>query len=97
MLSRRTRWVRLSRICLPDDEALARARIEQQNLFGSHSSISQIVTVALIGVGGPVAVAVTALILGFRVFNSLERQIKVIESDLKNERLSRPGKLSSPI
>ena len=97
MLSRRTRWVRLSRICLPDDEALARARIEQQNLFGSHSSISQIVTVALIGVGGPVAVAVTGLILGFRVFNSLERQIKVIESDLKNERLSRPAKLSSPI
>jgi hypothetical protein len=31
----------------------------------------EIVTVALIGAGGPVAVAVTALILNFRLFNSL--------------------------
>ena len=29
------------------------------------------------------AVAITALILNFRLFNSLERRIEVIESDLK--------------
>jgi hypothetical protein len=48
----------------------------------------EIVTVALIGAGGPVAVAVTALILNSRLFNSLGRRIEVIESDLSNERLS---------
>jgi hypothetical protein len=32
---------------------------------------------------------VSALILNFRLFNFLERQIEAIECDLKNERLSR--------
>jgi hypothetical protein len=49
--------------------------------------MSDTVTVALISaVGsavGSVAVAVTALILNFRLFNSLERRIELIESDLK--------------
>ena len=34
-------------------------------------------------------VALTALILYFRLFNSLERRVEVIESDLSNERLPR--------
>jgi len=37
--------------------------------------------VTLISAGGSVAVAVTALVLNFRPFNSLERRIEVIESD----------------
>lgn len=45
--------------------------------------MSDTVTVALISAGGSVAVAVTALILNFRLFNSLERRIELIESDLK--------------
>jgi len=42
------------------------------------------VTVALISAGGSVVIAVTALILNFRLFNSLERRIEVIETDLKH-------------
>lgn len=42
------------------------------------------VTVALISAGGSVVVAITALVLNFRLFNSIERRIEVIESDLKN-------------
>ena len=42
------------------------------------------VLVALITASGSVAVAVTALILNFRLFGSIERRIEVIESDLKN-------------
>jgi len=45
--------------------------------------MSDTVTVALISAGGSVAVAVTALVLNFRLFNSLERRIELIESDLK--------------
>ena len=45
--------------------------------------MSDTVTVALVSTGGSVAVAVTALILNFRLFNSLERRIEIIESDLK--------------
>ena len=45
--------------------------------------MSETVTVAVVSAGGSVAVAVTALILNFRLFNSLERRIEVIESDLK--------------
>jgi hypothetical protein len=46
--------------------------------------MSDTVTVALISGGGSVAVAITALILNFRLFNSLERRIEVIERDLKD-------------
>jgi hypothetical protein len=42
------------------------------------------VTVALITASGSVAVAITALVLNFRLFNSLERRIEVIEHDLKD-------------
>jgi len=45
--------------------------------------MSDTVIVALISASGSVAVAVTALVLNFRLFNSLERRIEVIESDLK--------------
>jgi hypothetical protein len=45
--------------------------------------MSNTVVVASISTGGAVAVAVTALILNFRLFNSLERPIEVIESGLK--------------
>jgi hypothetical protein len=41
------------------------------------------VVVAAISAGGSVSVAVTALILTFRLFGSLERRIEVIETDLK--------------
>ena len=40
------------------------------------------VTVALVSAGGSVAVAITALILNFRLFNSIERRIETIERDL---------------
>ena len=39
--------------------------------------------VALISSSGSVAVAITALVLSYRLFNSLERRIEVIEQDLK--------------
>jgi hypothetical protein len=42
------------------------------------------VTVGLIAAGGSVAVAITALVLNFRLFNSLGRRIEVIARDLKN-------------
>jgi len=45
--------------------------------------MSDTVLVALISASGSVAVAVTALALNFRLFNSLERRIELIESDLK--------------
>lgn len=45
--------------------------------------MSDTVTVAIISAGGSVAVAITALILNFRLFTSLERRIEVIEADLK--------------
>ena len=41
------------------------------------------VTVALISSSGTLAVAITALLLNYRLFNSLERRIEVIEADLK--------------
>lgn len=45
--------------------------------------MSDTVTVAIVSAGGSVAVAITALLLNFRLFNSLERRIEVIETDLK--------------
>jgi len=45
--------------------------------------MSDTVTVAMVAAGGSVAVAITALVLNFRLFNSLERRIEVIEGDLK--------------
>lgn len=45
--------------------------------------MSDTVTVALISAGGSVAVAVTALILNFHLFHSLEWRIELIEQDLK--------------
>jgi len=41
------------------------------------------IAVALISSGGSVIIAATALILNYRLFNSIERRIEVIESDLK--------------
>ena len=46
--------------------------------------MSDTIAVALISAGGSVAIAITALILNFRLFNSLERRIETIEGDLKN-------------
>ncbi|MGA2736557.1 MAG: hypothetical protein ABSG65_03800 [Bryobacteraceae bacterium] len=46
--------------------------------------MSDTATVASISSGGSVSVAITALILSFRMFNSLERRIEVIERDLKD-------------
>jgi len=45
--------------------------------------MSDTVSVAIISAGGSVAIAITALILNFRLFNSIKRRIEVIESDLK--------------
>jgi hypothetical protein len=45
--------------------------------------MSDTVTVALISAGGSVVVAITALVLNFRLFNSLERRIEIIKADLK--------------
>jgi hypothetical protein len=45
--------------------------------------MSDTVTVAIVSAAGSVSVAVTALLLNYRLFNSLERRIEVIESDLK--------------
>jgi len=42
------------------------------------------VTIALITASGSAAVAITALILNFRLFNSLERRIEAIGHDLKD-------------
>jgi len=39
--------------------------------------------VAVVSASGSVVVAVTALLLNFKLFNSLERRIEVIEADLK--------------
>jgi DNA-binding IclR family transcriptional regulator len=41
------------------------------------------VAVAIVSAGGSVAVAITALLLNFRMFTSLERRIEIIEGDLK--------------
>src|SRR5262245_4985427 len=48
------------------------------------TQMSDTVTVALITASGSVAVSITALILNFRLFNSLKRRIEVIERDLKD-------------
>ena len=45
--------------------------------------MSDTVTVAVVSASGSVVVAVTALLLNYRLFNSLERRIEVIEADLK--------------
>jgi hypothetical protein len=45
--------------------------------------MSDTVIVALVSASSSVAVAVTALVLNFRLFTSLERRIEVIETDLK--------------
>jgi hypothetical protein len=45
--------------------------------------MNEALSVALVSASGSVAVAVTALILNFRLFNSLERRIELIEADLK--------------
>jgi len=45
--------------------------------------VTDTVIVALISSSSAVLVSVTALILNYRLFNSLERRIEVIEKDLK--------------
>jgi len=42
------------------------------------------ISVALISTSGSVVVAITALLLNFRLFTSLEGRIEIIEGDLKN-------------
>ena len=46
--------------------------------------MSDTVTVAIISASGSVVVAVTALLLNFKLFTSLERRIEVVERDLKD-------------
>jgi biopolymer transport protein ExbB/TolQ len=41
------------------------------------------VIVALVSTSGTLSVAITALLLNYRLFNSLERRIEVIKQDLK--------------
>ncbi len=41
------------------------------------------VVVAMISTGGTLLVAVTALVLNYRLFNSLERRIERLEDDMK--------------
>ena len=41
------------------------------------------VLIAAIAAGGGIAVAITALLLNYRGFSSLERRLEVIETDLK--------------
>jgi len=41
------------------------------------------VLIAAIAAGGTIAVAITALLLNYRGFNSLERRLEIIETDLK--------------
>jgi len=41
------------------------------------------VLIALISSGGSVLVGITALVLSYRLFGSLERRIELIEQDLK--------------
>lgn len=45
--------------------------------------INDTVSVAVISAAGSVCVGITALLLNNRLFNSLERHIEIIESDLK--------------
>jgi len=45
--------------------------------------MSDTVTVAIISASGSVVIAVTALVLNFRLFSSLERRLQVIETVLK--------------
>lgn len=45
--------------------------------------MTETVTVAVVSASGSVVVGITALILNFRLFNSLERRIERIEQDLK--------------
>jgi hypothetical protein len=45
--------------------------------------LNNTIAVALISTGGSVAVAITALILTFRLFNSLEKRIEHLELDNK--------------
>lgn len=46
--------------------------------------MSDTATVALISSGGSASVAITALLLSFRMFNSLIRRIEVIGRDLRD-------------
>lgn len=45
--------------------------------------MSDTVLVAIISASGSVIVAITALILSYRLYDSLEQRIAVIEADLK--------------
>jgi len=45
--------------------------------------MSDTVLVAIITASSSFGTAVTALVLNYRLFNSLERRIEIIESDLK--------------
>ncbi len=45
--------------------------------------MTETVTVALVTAGSSVLIAVTALLLNYRGFNSLERRLEVLEHDVK--------------
>jgi hypothetical protein len=45
--------------------------------------MSDTVTVALVSASGSVVIGITALLLNFRLFGSLEKRMEVIEGDLK--------------
>jgi hypothetical protein len=51
--------------------------------------VNETVTVAVVSAAGSVAVAVTALFLNVRLFQSLERRIERVEADVKNALRSR--------
>lgn len=47
------------------------------------NQLTENVLVALISAGGMSLTAVTALVLNYRGFNSIERRLEIIEKDLK--------------
>lgn len=48
-----------------------------------NGNMSDQVLVALISTSGAVVLGITALLLNYRLFHSLERRIEIIEQDLK--------------
>jgi hypothetical protein len=44
--------------------------------------VSEGTTIAIVSASGSVALTITALVLNFCLFNSLEEQIEVVEADL---------------
>jgi len=53
-------------------------------LSGWRNQLTESVLIALISAGGMSLTAITALLLNYRGFNSIERRLEVIEKDLKD-------------